>query len=97
MLRHVVFFNWKEETSEAAKKTVEDGLNRLPAVIPEILRYEIGRDAGLAEDNFDFALVADFDSQDDYEAYQGHPEHVRLIQEAIRPAISARAAVQYWL
>lgn len=97
MLRHVVFFNWKEETTEAEKQAVEAGLGALPARIPQIRRYEIGRDLGLADGNFDFALVADFDSIEDYEVYQAHPEHQRVIRESIKPVISQRAAVQYRL
>ena len=97
MLRHVVFLRWQEGAGEEDKKRVEEGLAGLPGVIPEIKRYEFGGDAGLASGNFDFALVADFESQDDYETYQNHPQHLQVIQQAIKPVISERAAVQYWL
>jgi hypothetical protein len=95
MLRHVVMFRWREGVSEDEKRAVREGLGALPKAIPEILRYEFGDDAGLAEGNFDFVLVAEFDSQNDYETYQAHPEHVRVIQERIRPSVSARAGAQY--
>lgn len=97
MLRHVVFFNWNEEADETARQSVEDRLKALPGLIPEIKNYRLGPDAGLVEGNFDFALVADFDSVEGFQTYQGHPEHLQVVQETIRPNISARAAVQYWL
>ena len=85
MLRHVVFFNWNEEADEPAKQAVEDRLRALPELIPEIKSYRLGPDAGLAEGNFDFALVADFDSVEGFQTYQCHPEHLQVVQEIIRP------------
>ena len=60
-----------------------------------ILRYEFGSDLGLGDSNFDFALVADFASLDDYEAYSSHPEHIAVIQQAIRPIVAEAQRVQY--
>ncbi len=94
MLRHVVMFSWKEEAAEADRLAVAEGLSRLPDCIPQIRRYEFGSDLGLAEGNFDFVVVADFDSQSDYEAYQSHPDHLEVVHEAIRPHVARRAAIQ---
>jgi len=96
MLRHIVMFRWKEGAGEEARRAVSEGLSALPAAIPEIRRYEFGDDAGLAEANFDFTLVADFETQVDYEVYQAHPDHLRVVRERIQPAIAERAAAQYW-
>ena len=60
-------------------------------------RYEFGPDAGLAEGNFDFVVVADFDDEAAYGRYASHPAHVALIRDRIRPFISERVAVQYRL
>lgn len=97
MLRHVVLFRWKDDVTDDQRAAVTRGLGGLPAAIPQIRRYEFGEDAGLGEGNFDFVVVADFDSLESYRAYQAHPDHLRVIDEAIRPAISARAGSQYWL
>ncbi len=35
------------------------------------------------------------DVTDADKVYQGHPQHLRVIQEHIRPAIATRAAAQY--
>jgi len=42
MLRHVALFKWKEGVSDSDRKAVAEGLGALPAVIPEIRRYEFG-------------------------------------------------------
>lgn len=97
MLRHVVLFTWKDETTEDQKVAVEDGLRALPGLIPEIRRYDLGRDAGLADGNHDFALVADFDDEPAFKIYAGHPEHQRVIRNLIKPVISGRVAAQFRL
>ncbi|MEU8272004.1 Dabb family protein [Sphaerisporangium sp. NPDC049002] len=95
MFRHVVLFTWVAGATEEQKATVEAGLRELPGVIPEIRRYEIGGDAGISPGNYEFAVVADFDSEEDYVAYRDHPVHRALIADTIRPILANRAAVQY--
>ncbi|MEY2456505.1 MAG: hypothetical protein QOK06_1599, partial [Acidimicrobiaceae bacterium] len=58
-LRHVVLFRWKEGTTVEQIAAIEDGLAGLPAAIPELVDYRFGSDAGLADGNWDFAVVAD--------------------------------------
>ena len=95
VFRHVVLFRWKPETSDVDKGAVREGLAKLPAEIPEIRAYQFGDDARLADGNFDFAVVADFDSEADYLVYAAHERHQRLIAERIRPLLAERVAVQY--
>ena len=95
VVRHVVLFRWKPEADAASKGRVAEGLSELPSAIPEIRHYAFGPDAGLAEGNFDFAVVADFDDVDGYRLYAAHPAHTALIAERIRPLIADRVAVQY--
>ncbi|WP_424536612.1 Dabb family protein [Sphaerisporangium viridialbum] len=95
MFRHVVLFTWVAGATEEQKATVEAGLRELPGVIPEIRRYDIGADAGINPGNYEFAVVADFDSVEDYLVYRDHPVHRALIADAIRPILANRAAVQY--
>jgi hypothetical protein len=86
---------WKPEASDADKQAVRDGLATLPSAIPEIRRYAFGDDAELAEGNFDFAIIAEFDNRPDWQTYVTHKEHQRVIAERIRPILQDRAAVQY--
>jgi len=95
VLKHVVLLRWKPEASDADKQAVRDELATLPAAIPEIRRYVFGDDAGLADGNFDFAIIAEFDNRPDWQTYATHEQHQRVIAEHIRPILQDRAAVQY--
>ncbi len=96
-LRHVVLFRWNDEATPRAVAAMCEALATLPAQIPELVDYRFGSDAGLAEDNWDFAVVADFADQAGYEAYCDHPAHHVVIAERIRPLVAQRAAVQMLL
>ncbi|MFC4536288.1 Dabb family protein [Sphaerisporangium dianthi] len=97
MFRHVVMFTWVAGTTEEQKAEVEAGLKELPVAIPEIRRYEVGRDAGINPGNHEFVVVADFDSVEDYLVYRDHPVHRAVIADVIRPILASRSAVQYTL
>ncbi|MEM1230281.1 MAG: Dabb family protein [Pseudomonadota bacterium] len=96
MFRHCVLFRFKDSVTAETIEAIEAALHGLRQ-LPMVRRYEFGCDAVLAEGNFDFALVADFDDQTGYEAYAQDPEHQRVLAEMLRPNIAERAAVQYAL
>src|SRR3954468_20855329 len=96
-VRHVVLFRWKADTSPADIAAIEAALETLPVAIPELVAYRYGRDAGLADGNWDFAVVADVASVEDYVTYRDHPVHQAAIAERIRPHVAERAAVQLHL
>ena len=95
MFRHVVMFRWTAEASAEAKAAVASGLAELPGLIETVRGYEFGPDAGLAEGNWDFVVVADFDDVDGYIVYRDHSAHQALITESIRPILAERAAMQF--
>lgn len=70
-------------------------LRQLPAAIPELRGYVVGRDAGISEGNATVAVVADFDDRAGYETYRDHPAHQAVIAGRIAPHLVARAAVQH--
>ncbi|MGD8694775.1 MAG: Dabb family protein, partial [Syntrophobacterales bacterium] len=53
MLRHVVFFKFKDGVGEEEIVDLEKSLAELPPVIPEILSYEFGRDVVRSEKSYD--------------------------------------------
>ncbi len=95
MLRHVVLFTWMPEATEDQKQAVVAEVRKLPGLIPEVRRFELGPDMGVNLGNFNFALVADFDDRDGYVAYRDHPAHRAVIDRHITPIVARRAAVQY--
>ncbi|HKC49340.1 MAG TPA: Dabb family protein [Myxococcota bacterium] len=92
--RHVVLFRWKPGTGERELQALERALEALPRAIPEIRAYRFGRDAGVANGNFDFAIVADFADESAWRRYVDHPAHAALVAERVRPILAERAATQ---
>ena len=95
MLRHVVLFTWKPEATADQRQAVATELRKLPGLVAELRRYQVGPDAGINPSNFDFAVVADFDDRAGYLAYRDHPAHRAVVDQYITPIAGVRAAVQY--
>jgi hypothetical protein len=95
MIRHVVLFRWTPDATPEQKQRVAAELRRLPALLPVLRGYDVGADLGLAEGNFEFAVVADFDDLEGFRTYRDNPAHRAVIAEFIQPIIAQRAAVQY--
>ena len=81
MLRHVVFFKFKEGVGEGDIVDLEQSLAALVLVIPEILSYEFGRDVVRSERSYDLALVSTFKDLDSLQRYQKHPDHQIVLQK----------------
>ncbi|MEO1059216.1 MAG: Dabb family protein [Actinomycetota bacterium] len=94
-VRHVVMFRWHDHVDDAAITALGAALDRLPGAIDEIKGYVHGRDLALSDTTFDYVLVADFESVDDFHTYRDHPEHQAFIAEHIADAAAQRVAVQY--
>ncbi|GGO60396.1 Dabb family protein [Nonomuraea cavernae] len=94
MIRHVVLFTWSEDATDEQKARVAAELRELPGLIPQIRAYTFGGDLGVNQGNHEFAVVADFDTVDDYLVYRDHPRHLAVVTDHIRPILAARAAVQ---
>ena len=95
MLRHIVIFKFKEDCSEEQLKAVADGMNALPAKIPQIVSYKHGKDAGVADSKFDYVLVADFESAEDFLAYRVHPDH-QAFGQTVMPLIADVSQIQFY-
>ena len=95
MIRHIVMMKWRHGTTDDQVAAVVNGLSTMPDLIPGIKRYEYGSDLGLNDGNNHFALVADFESVDDFRGYSVHPEHLAVIDGAIKPIIESAVRVQY--
>ena len=95
MIRHIV--SWKLKATEPAAQAIAAGeiaeaLEGLIPVIPEIVALAVSRDVSQNEKNHHLALVADFVSLEDLEAYVVHPAHIRAAG-VIGARVSARACV----
>jgi len=84
-----------DDATEQQKKDLYNGLARMPQIMDFIQRYEFGPDLGLRDDNLSMALVADFDSEEDWRDYSTHPAHLDLIDKLVRPITASTSRVQY--
>ena len=96
-LRHVVMFRFAEGTTDDQVQALADGLDRMPAAVGTTVDYRHGRDAGISETSYDYVVVGDFASVDDYLVYRDHPDHQALIRDLVRPIVAERASVQFEL
>lgn len=82
-IRHVVLFNFKPGTDEAAIRQIIAQLNELPGLIDEIREWSIREDVGKRDYSTRFALIADFDTIDALNRYLVHPAHERVLEMAL--------------
>ena len=80
MVRHLVFFKFKTTVTEGQIELLENGLDALPGIIPEIREYEFGRNVVPSERAYDFALISAFDDLDSLRKYSSHPEHQKVLK-----------------
>lgn len=97
MLRHVVLFRWKPETSPEKIREIEEAFCALPARIPQIAGLEWGRDVsvqGLSQ-GFTHCFVVTFASEADRDLYAPHPDHIAFIALS-RPHVDGLLVVDYF-
>ena len=96
-LRHVVMFRFAEGTTDEQVQALADGLDGMPATVGTMADYRHGRDAGINETTYDYVVVGDFATVDDYLVYRDHPDHLALIRDLVRPILAERASIQFEL
>lgn len=96
MLRHVVMIKWRPGATEAQKQALIEGTRQLAREIPLVRAMHCGTGLGLMPGTFDFAMVADFDSEHDWAAYRKHAAHTRFVEQAL-PAAGETARIQFRL
>jgi type II secretory pathway component PulC len=79
MIKHVVMLKFKKSASESAITEVEKELAGLPAIIPDAMKFEIGRDVVHSARSYDFALVCEFENLAKLEGYRVHPAHQKVV------------------
>jgi hypothetical protein len=98
MIRHIVFWKLKPDAegmtkAENAAKIVEL-LNSLEGKVPGLLAIEAGVDFNHSDAAWDVALYTKFPSKEALNAYQIHPEHLK-VATFIKTVVSNRCVVDY--
>lgn len=96
MIKHVVLFKFKPETTEAEIKQLADAFSDLPDTIEEIREFVFGADVIRSERSYDFGLVSLFDDLAALNRYQVHPAHQAVVVH-VKQISSAVVAVDFEL
>jgi len=79
MIRHIVFFKFKEGTSNADRESLISALEGLKNKIAEVKELKVGKDVGNKPNSYHIALDSVFETFDDVETYAIHPDHVEVV------------------
>jgi hypothetical protein len=97
VLRHVVMLKFKEGTSAADVKKVEDAFRALPSKIKEIQSLEWGTNNSPENLNqgFTHCFFLTFNSEQDRAVYLPHPAH-KAFGDVLGPHLDKVLVVDYW-
>lgn len=97
ILRHVVLFKFKENTSANELTKIEESFKALATKIPEILDFEWGLNnspEGL-DKGFTHCFLVTFKNEDGRSVYLPHPDHKAFVDLA-SPYIEDVLVIDYW-
>lgn len=98
MIKHIVVWRLKDEALDAGKvenlERTKAALEALRDLVPSVRHLEVGLDIGAAHDSWDIAIYSEFDDRAGLDAYQVHPEHVK-VAGLIGELRELRAAIDY--
>lgn len=98
MIKHIVMWNLKDFAAGADKKEnakkLKESLEALEGVIEEIKAIEVGLNINPSPAAFDVILYSEFEHREGLEAYQKHPEHLKIV-DFVGEIRSERAVVDY--
>ena len=98
MVGHIVMWKLKEnaEGRSAAENAsiMKEMLGGLPAHIPQLRTLTVSTDVFAASPETDVVLYREFDSAEDLQAYQVHPEHKKCVA-FVSAVVAERRVVDY--
>lgn len=97
LLRHVVLFKFKDESSASDVEKVQQAFSALPFKIKEIAGYEWGLNNSPENLNqgFTHCFFVSFRSEKDRAVYLPHPEHQKFV-EVLKPHLDKVLVIDYW-
>jgi hypothetical protein len=97
VLRHVVLLQFKEGTSAADIRNVENAFSALPSKIPAIHGFEWGTDVSVEnrQKGFTHCFVVTFLSEADRARYLPDPAHQEF-GELLKPYLADVLVIDYW-
>lgn len=89
MITHVVVFWLDKPYGENRAKLLEAAqeLGNIPGCGNFRAGVAVPSPRGVVDDSFAVAISMDFTDQAAADAYQSHPDHVKFVQEAVKPMV----------
>lgn len=82
MIKHIVLWKLRDSAEGAGReqnaRKMKTALEALKGKIPQIRHIEVGINMVPSEAAYDVALYSEFSNENDLDAYQKHPEHLRV-------------------
>jgi hypothetical protein len=98
MIKHIVFWKLKDFAEGASKKEnaikVKAMLEEMRGKIPGMLKLEVGINFEASDSACDISLYSEFESRAALDAYQIHPEHMK-VKEFLPLVRTERYVVDY--
>lgn len=99
MIKHIVFFQLADEAEGRSKAEnallLKNEFEKLIDLIPVLRRIEVGiNHPETPAGNYDLSLYCEFDSVEDLNIYQEHPDH-KKVGALISKIRTGRACVDY--
>lgn len=98
MIKHIIIWTLKDEFSEAEKKNIKEGIKKglegLVGKIPGLLTIRVQTEH-LSSSNADLMLDSTFENEEALKLYAGHPLHVEVADNAVRPYAKVRSCLDF--
>jgi antibiotic biosynthesis monooxygenase (ABM) superfamily enzyme len=98
MIKHIVMWKLKDFAEGSGKeenaRKIKEQLESLQGTIPEIKHIEAGINVINTDSSADVVLYSEFENMESLNAYQKHPEHVKIVQ-FVRNVCTERRVVDY--
>ena len=98
MVKHIILWQLKDEIQgeekESVKAGIKAGLEGLAGQIPGLIDIKVQTE-GLASSNVDVMLDSTFVDENALKTYAGHPAHVKVADNNVRPFTKTRACMDY--
>ncbi len=98
MIKHIVMWRLKEFAAGASReenaKKLKESLEDLKDKIEDIKAIEVGINFNSSPAAFDVVLYSEFSDMEGLDAYQNHPEHLKIV-DFVGEIRSERAVVDY--
>ncbi len=95
MIEHLVLFKFKESITDSDLRQIISHLNNLKNSIDQINDLSVGKNFSDRSQGYQIGLRVQLNSHTDLEAYRNHKDHLKVVNEIIKPNVLATIVADY--